>query len=542
MSSSIIDFVNCHTEKDLGINKYINDKFLDVKELNSEKIYQDNVLVATQTEIDILQQEIDNITPDNPNGWINGAGQTTTNQQILFTDNSVNGAITTPEFTYSNISDPTLTVGGGQIISSNNNMKLESQDYILTTKDIYLQGTADVQRALTIGITTQNDNVKQYVDINNLDFICNNGLTTKTRFELASSYDFDNDVNIGDITTTKKLNLNGLEVKLNSFKYNYYVSNVDGNDTNNGSITQPFKTIGACMTVINALSPDINVVINLSAGNYTENVSITKSGVSLVGSNPIACVINGDISFNMVQNSSFYAIGVLFGVQINGTLTHTNNTVYNNTLSISNIISVSPSGKNNLVFQTLGAGLLGDCTIRDSVIYVNNDTIGILVNNSALFMVATQIQNNPNPLIANTIQNYVYVSGAGRFNAFGVSMYNSSNSASVKALIEIGNTSNATSSTTINNCILLFTNGVATTTGAIMNFSNSASANTVNFYNNFIRCFCSVNSPNNYFILKSSTGTVNFSQGNNLGRTGCHTLPNTGAFTGWTKTTFSAVV
>jgi hypothetical protein len=39
MSASIIDFVNCHTEKDNGINKYINDKSLDVKETNSEDTY-----------------------------------------------------------------------------------------------------------------------------------------------------------------------------------------------------------------------------------------------------------------------------------------------------------------------------------------------------------------------------------------------------------------------------------------------------------------------------------------------------------------------
>jgi hypothetical protein len=39
MSSSIIDFVNCHTEKENGDNKYINDKFLDVKEINSEDTY-----------------------------------------------------------------------------------------------------------------------------------------------------------------------------------------------------------------------------------------------------------------------------------------------------------------------------------------------------------------------------------------------------------------------------------------------------------------------------------------------------------------------
>ena len=94
MSSSIIDYVNCHFEKDIGNNKYINDKFIDVKELNSEKIYQNGILVATQDEINFLQNEIDHISPSNPNVWTNSNGETTTNKQLLFTDNTVNGAIT----------------------------------------------------------------------------------------------------------------------------------------------------------------------------------------------------------------------------------------------------------------------------------------------------------------------------------------------------------------------------------------------------------------------------------------------------------------
>jgi len=58
------------------------------------ELYENGVRIATQTDIDILQQEIDDIPAGNPNVWINGAGETTTNQQILFTDNSQNGAIT----------------------------------------------------------------------------------------------------------------------------------------------------------------------------------------------------------------------------------------------------------------------------------------------------------------------------------------------------------------------------------------------------------------------------------------------------------------
>lgn len=39
MSSSIIDFVNCHTENEVGIQKYTGDKCLNVKEVNCDNGY-----------------------------------------------------------------------------------------------------------------------------------------------------------------------------------------------------------------------------------------------------------------------------------------------------------------------------------------------------------------------------------------------------------------------------------------------------------------------------------------------------------------------
>jgi len=177
----------------------------------------DNVNLATQTQIDTLQTEIDNIPVPNPNVWINSDGITTTDKLIPFTNNTANGMITDPNLSYElapvfDRFEPTLTVGAGQIISSLNNMKLETPDYIMTNKDFYLQGTADVQRYLTIGCLNQTDNVKTYVNINTADYICDNQLTTKTQWKGASEYDFDNDVKIGDISTTKKLYVNGTEI------------------------------------------------------------------------------------------------------------------------------------------------------------------------------------------------------------------------------------------------------------------------------------------------------------------------------------------
>ena len=91
-------------------------------------------------------------------------------------------------------------------------MKLDSPDYILTNKDFYLQGTEDVQRYLTVGRVGLNNNVKTGVDIASSDYICDNQLASKTQWKGASEYDFDNDVKIGDISTTKKLYLNDVEI------------------------------------------------------------------------------------------------------------------------------------------------------------------------------------------------------------------------------------------------------------------------------------------------------------------------------------------
>ena len=399
-----------------GVNTLIQSPDLIYDSVN-KLVKVDNINLATQTQIDVLQSEIDAITP-NPNAWINSNGITSTNNQILFTNGISNSTITDPSFTYTNISNPTLTIGAAQIISENNNMKLESADYILTTKDIYLQGTEDVQRYLTVGCTNQNDNVKTYVDINTADYICDNQLLTKTEWKNASGYYFDNNIYQSDIlipqrseidylqgeintnsndisglnssvlglsqrtdalettTATQQIAIDGLGVSVNTNTsdisslgvlinsntssintlgitvnsqgstindlgvavnalnsttisqqsqintntsnistingklkqnlYNYYVSNTSGNDTTgSGNLNNPYKTIGAVMTVINALSADINVVINLSAGNYTENVSVIKSGVSIIGANSISTIITGDILFNMVQNNTY---------------------------------------------------------------------------------------------------------------------------------------------------------------------------------------------------------------------------------------------
>jgi hypothetical protein len=194
----------------LTLNTKISEVILTTE---NNELYENGTRVANQTDIDFLQLEINSLTPDNPNGWVNSGGITSTTQQIPFSDGNPNGLITSPDLSYAVVSaQPTLTVGAAKIVSANNNMVLETTDYILTKKDIYIQGTEDVQRYLTIGVNNVVDNVKTFVDINTQDYICDNQLASKTQWKGASEYDFDNDVKIGDISTNKKLYLNDVEI------------------------------------------------------------------------------------------------------------------------------------------------------------------------------------------------------------------------------------------------------------------------------------------------------------------------------------------
>jgi hypothetical protein len=160
-------------------------------------------------------------------------------------------------------------------------------------------------------------------------------------------------------------------------------------------------------------------------------------------------------------------------------------------------------------------------------------------------MIGSQITNNPT--LANTIENFIKVNGSSRCNLFGSSLIQSSTSASVKALVDVANTSNATSSSTINNCLLQFTASTSTATGCIVNYSNTASANTYFFYNNAIKSNFNIGTgTDKYIIYKTSSGAgsaINFTFGNILSYNNSnHSIPNTGFVTGYVKTLMKTVL
>lgn len=161
-----------------------------------KRIFEDNVRVATQTDINTLQQEINSLTPDNPAGWINSDGITSTSNRIPFTDGNPNGMTTTQSLTFviDPQNNPTLTVGGTQMISVNNNMFLRSADNIETGNNMILKGPASVQTSFQHGTNNNSNYVKTYVDKDTFHFITNNEIGTISEYRGSSQYFFDNNI------------------------------------------------------------------------------------------------------------------------------------------------------------------------------------------------------------------------------------------------------------------------------------------------------------------------------------------------------------
>jgi hypothetical protein len=110
-----------------------------------------------------------------------------------------------------------------------------------------------------------------------------------------------------NVPSTTQEALDELALSLNSLKFiNEYHVSKSGDENGNGSIRSPFLTISAAIEVAEAVSIGTSVIIYIHPGVYTENISITKPKISLVGmTNTLsnACQINGNITVTPSDDS-----------------------------------------------------------------------------------------------------------------------------------------------------------------------------------------------------------------------------------------------
>ena len=367
-----------------------------------------------------------------------------------------------------------------------------------------------------------------------------NGLKFFNKFNLPNASPNQNDIlqfNSDGTAQFAQVSASG-----SNFNYNFYVSNASGSNTNSGNITAPFKTVSQALTASNSIADSIPVVINLSAGTYTEDITITRSNTSISGASicqPNACVVNGQITFSMIPTGQ-YSVGGLSNLQVN-ILQHNNSTVYPNSVVINNCIVVPPSGKNAIITNGTGGSILGDMTLSNSLVYMS-DLTAVVISSTSISAINTQVINNPS--LTPSINTMINVSGNGRINLFGSSVISQCTLGTVQPLITIANTATVVSPSTINSSILQYTSSTSdagSLNKCCIRFSGTASMNVYYLINSFLKCDgAQTNAPNNYCIQKGGSASLTLFVGGCLGGVSSKTIPASGS--GLTKTALPALL
>jgi hypothetical protein len=326
-----------------------------------------------------------------------------------------------------------------------------------------------------------------------------------------------------------------------AFSYNIYVSNVSGNDTTGtGTIVNPYQTIGKAMTVANAIS-DVNpVIIMLAPGTYTENVSMTRDNIYLVGGSTslsTATVINGIITVDMTGTSQTIVIGGLSSLQVTN-IVYNNSVARNQSFVVTDCLIVPGLGVSGIVATDTSVGGNGDMTIQNCLIYMF-DTIAVTSSNVSLNFVNTQITNNP--AITSNVS-MIQTTGTGRIILFGCAIIQVSAVSTVAPLINLANTA-TTGVITVSNSLLQYTSN-AVDTGTLakccIRMANSAAISSVSVYNNLLICEgarTTNGSAGQYLaIQRTGAGTVTLNYGQNICGSTANHLP--GASAGLTKTPY----
>lgn len=194
------------------------------------------------------------------------------------------------------------------------------------------------------------------------------------------------------------------ELKNISFENEIFVSKNGNDSTGNGSINAPFLTISAAITEVNSFSDNVSIIVNISPGIYTENISIIKPNVHLKGS----------------------SIGSTKMSRINGTLTinprSSTGGMFANYYIFENISFV---GSSNNVFGYTG-NHTGSLFIKNCMIYTENANVkGLSFTNTTSIKVTIDDSDiNLDGTGSASNQNAVYTSAGssviGSFNTCNI--------------------------------------------------------------------------------------------------------------------------
>ena len=266
-----------------------------------------------------------------------------------------------------------------------------------------------------------------------------------------------NDINMNSNALTNVSFINGIVPQYIPAQ-EYWVSK-SGSDNNIGSIGNPFLTVGKALEVVQAFTDGLPRVINVLQGSYTQNLTITKSRVSILGQNPsgyradTGCSINGTLliactgDIDDMNNNNIY----ISNLQINGKITNTSSS--KNRLSISNCYVY---GNSQLIYMN---------NSNDYRFFANNCTFSnestVSTNEMLLFSGSGMVSITNCQLTQKGLGNVVHFNGSSRVDTFAQNILTSdSASADAQAILKI------TSSNTkaIGNCAFIYSSASSKST------------------------------------------------------------------------------
>jgi hypothetical protein len=346
------------------------------------------------------------------------------------------------------------------------------------------------------------------------------------------------------VTTNSEANTIAINIDLPAnkpFSNNIYVSNDGGDDlTGNGTITNPYKTIGTAITQANTTLATDKISIMLGSGIYTENVSITRPNTFISGgatSISTATHINGTITIDPdISTLPLIIVGVS-SVQVNSI-------VFNNSVSQTQSVLITdcliaPSlGDSAIVMTDTSTGGNGDITIQNCLIYMSN-IIAVKNSNGFMTFINSEIKNNPAITAPSSM---VQTSGTGRVNFYGSILTQASALSTVAPIIDLTNNT-TTFSMTIDKTTIQYTSAVSdagTGQKCCIRCANSGSISSIVLFNNLLICQGATTTNGNagqFVVLqRTGAGTVTVNHGQNSGGSTANHLPANGG--GFTKTAY----
>ena len=295
---------------------------------------------------------------------------------------------------------------------------------------------------------------------------------------------------------------------------------MSGSDTSgNGQIGNPYKSITYALTQLPA-SQSIPVIINLACGTYTENITVSRANLYLVGGSTSlssATFVNGSITWDATGSGQAIIIGGISSIQCLNII-YNNANAFDQTLIITDCVILSASGVSAIkATDTSTGGGNGSITLQNSIVYFI-DTIAVDISGTAAInAINTQITNYP---FTSAGVQLVKTSGAGRISLFGCSLFQNNATSTVLPLIDITNTTaSGASGMTINSCILQYTSAASdagTGSKCCIRYSNTVNIGSATvaglnlIYNNLIcEGATTTNGSAAQFVVIQKTGAGN---------------------------------